>query len=67
MMVCGCDGLYMDQVMVIRDWAMTLARRSDPGLVLIFGEVDIMAASIAFRLALVNPWCKIVASTHRGR
>ena len=43
------------QVMVTRDWAVTLARRRAPGRVLIFGAVAITAASIALRLAFVRP------------
>ena len=43
------------QVISTRDWAVTLVRRNDPGLLLIFGDVAITAASIAFRFVLFSP------------
>ena len=43
------------QVTVTRDWATALANRNDPSRVLMFGDVAIIAASIAFRFDLVRP------------
>ena len=57
----------ISQVEVTRDWAVTLASLNEPGLVLLLGDVAMIAASSARRLLLVMPWCKMVASFHRGK
>ena len=43
-----------DQVTVTRDWATALAS-NEPGRVLMFGDVAIIAVSIALRFDLVRP------------
>ena len=49
------DQSTISQVTVMRDWAVTLDSRKEPGLLLMFTFVAITAASRAFLFALSKP------------